>query len=77
MTEAATKAMDERSPHSLSVIFPRMGEVELAALAEDIKTNRLKEPMWLFEDKILDGNNRYRACLKCLSENILNWMNCL
>lgn len=64
MTEAATKAMDERSPHSLSVIFPRMGEVELAALAEDIKTNRLKEPMWLFEDKILDGNNRYRACLK-------------
>ena len=59
-----TSPMAERSPHPLSEIFPRMEDAGLAALAEDIKDSRLKEPIWLFEDKILDGNNRYRACLK-------------
>jgi hypothetical protein len=58
------KAPPEYGPHPLSEIFPRMGEVELGFVAEDIKANGLKEPIWLYEDKILDGNNRYRACLK-------------
>ena len=63
-TTTTTSPMAERSPHQLSAIFPRMGDAELTVLAEDIKANRLKEPIWLLEDKILDGNNRYRACLK-------------
>jgi ParB-like chromosome segregation protein Spo0J len=54
----------ERSPHPLSEIFPRMNAEELDRLAEDIKANGLKEAIWLFEDKILDGNNRYGAGLK-------------
>src|SRR5262249_49847392 len=54
----------ELTAHPLSEIFPRMGSVELDALAEDIKANGLKEAIWLFEKKILDGNNRYSAGLK-------------
>jgi ParB-like chromosome segregation protein Spo0J len=54
----------ELTSHPLASIFPPLGTIELGNLAEDIKANGLKEPMWLYEDKILDGNNRYRACLK-------------
>jgi len=57
-------ATTELSPHPLSEVFPRMDKGELDILAEDIKRNGLKEPITLFEGKILDGNNRYRACLK-------------
>jgi hypothetical protein len=59
-----TKPAVELNAHPLSVIFPRMGKAELDTLAEDIKANGLKEAIWLFEDKILDGNNRYRAGLQ-------------
>jgi ParB-like chromosome segregation protein Spo0J len=59
-----TKTTDELSAHPLSELFPRMDKEELDTLAEDIKANELKEAIWLFEDKILDGNNRYSAGLK-------------
>jgi hypothetical protein len=49
--------------HPLAAIFPLMGETDLAALADDIDANGLRDPVWLHEGKILDGRNRYRACL--------------
>jgi transposase len=61
-TPAKTTA--ELSAHPLSELFPRMDAEELDSLGEDIKANGLKEAIWLFEDKILDGNNRYSAGLK-------------
>jgi ParB-like chromosome segregation protein Spo0J len=48
--------------HPLSQIFPMMAEAELAELAEDIKVHGLRESIELYEDKIIDGRNRFAAC---------------
>lgn len=49
--------------HPLCTLFPRLAEAELEALAGDIATNGLREPITLHDGLILDGGNRYRACL--------------
>jgi ParB-like chromosome segregation protein Spo0J len=49
-------------PHSIALIFPMLEESEMSALAQDIAANGLKQPILLFEGKILDGRNRYNAC---------------
>lgn len=50
--------------HPLCTLFPRMGEGEFAALVADIKANGLNQPITTHNGMILDGGNRYRACIE-------------
>lgn len=48
--------------HPAACIFPMMPDDELQALADDIAAHGLREPVILFEGKVLDGRNRSAAC---------------
>jgi hypothetical protein len=49
--------------HELAAMFPLMEGVDYEDLKRDIQTNGQREAIWLYEGKILDGRNRYRACM--------------
>jgi len=48
--------------HKLAYIFPEIDEAALYALRDDIKAHGQREPIWLYEGKIIDGRHRYQAC---------------
>ena len=50
--------------HPVSKIFPLMQGEQYDKLVQDIRENGLLEPIWLHEGQIIDGRNRYRACLE-------------
>lgn len=49
--------------HEYANIFPELTDDRLAELAQDIREHGLLDKIALYEDKILDGRGRYRACL--------------
>lgn len=49
--------------HPAANLFPMLPEDRLKEMAEDIKTAGLREPIKLYKSQILDGRNRYAACV--------------
>jgi len=61
--------------HPASDIFPLMEGEDLEDLAQDIREHGLREPITLHSDgSILDGRNRYRACLRVgIAPRFVTW----
>jgi hypothetical protein len=59
MTDRRPKILEA---HSIADVWPLLSDEELEDLAEDIKVNGLHHPVVLYEEKILDGRNRVKAC---------------
>lgn len=49
--------------HEVADAFPLMEGKDLEGLKDDILRHGLIEPIWTYQGKIIDGRNRYRACL--------------
>jgi hypothetical protein len=52
----------DHSFHSACLLFPRLSDDELQALADDIRHNGLLNPIVTLDGQILDGRNRLAAC---------------
>jgi hypothetical protein len=69
---ALLSPVSELLPHQYSLMFPPMSETEFAALKDSLRRNGFfqHDPITLYEGKILDGKERYRACLELEIEPI-------
>jgi len=52
---------DNLEAHELANLLPMIDDVNFANLKADIEKNDILEPILIFEGRILDGRNRYRA----------------
>jgi len=50
--------------HPIANIFPMMTGDDYREFAQDIATEGVREPITVYEGQILDGRNRYAACLE-------------
>lgn len=48
--------------HPVVRLFPRMTEEEFTALVEDIKEHGQREPVLIYNGRIIDGRHRWLAC---------------
>lgn len=59
-----TKDQMKYKLHPLCALFPKIAKEQFQNLVDDIKANGLVTPIMLHEGQILDGQNRYAACLE-------------
>lgn len=57
------KIFDKES-HEYADLFPMIEREDLERLKEDIKTHGQLQPVIMLNNKILDGRNRYTACME-------------
>jgi len=50
--------------HEIANIFPEMEKDEFGSLVESMRANGQREPILVYDGKILDGRNRFLACEK-------------
>jgi hypothetical protein len=50
--------------HEISKIYPLIDGVDFEDLVEDIKNNGLHEPILAYKGLIIDGRNRFNACME-------------
>lgn len=67
-TETDDIVTSEIQPHPYADMFPRMHSEAFDALVASIREDGLDEPIVIYEEKILDGRNRYAACTKAGAE---------
>jgi hypothetical protein len=48
--------------HEVARLFPPMTTVEFEAFKDNIAKYGLREPIWTYGGKIIDGRNRFLAC---------------
>src|SRR5262245_10153457 len=60
----AKNAITHYEPHPLALLLPAMDDEPLAKMADDIKQVGQRDPIVLYEGKILDGVQRQAACEK-------------
>lgn len=58
--------------HPIANCFPMMSDAEIDALGADIKAHGMHYPIMLFDEKILDGRNRWEAA-KRVGVEVTNW----
>ena len=49
--------------HEVADIFPLLVGDDYERFKADIASNGQLEPIWVYDSKIIDGRNRYRACV--------------
>ena len=64
MSRTKNPAPQDRAFHPIASAFPLLEGGEYARLVEDLRPHGQREPIWLYQEQILDGRNRYRACLE-------------
>ncbi len=63
-THTATSLEPRLSQHPISAVFPAMTEEEFTDLVKDMKAHRQRLPITVYDDQVLDGWHRYRACVE-------------